>query len=58
MTALFGAKYFGFILSAFGITAAVLLALTIWTVLVHKSRLRQLDELEKAGIKRAPRSDG
>ncbi|NKB52289.1 MAG: heme exporter protein CcmD [Rhizobiaceae bacterium] len=58
MSALFGAKYFGFILSAFGITAAVLLALTIWIVLVHKSRLRQLDALEKAGIKRASRPNG
>ena len=56
MTVLFGTKYFGFILSAYGITAAVLLVLTIWILLTHQSRKRQLAKLEEAGIKRASRS--
>ena len=58
MTALFGTKYFGFILSAYGITAFVLLAVTIWILVTHRSRKKQLAELEKAGMKRASRSNG
>lgn len=58
MTALFGSKYFGFILSAFSITAAVLILLTIWILVVYRMRLRKLDQLEKAGVKRASRSNG
>ena len=58
MTALFGTKYFGFILSAYGITAIVLLVLTAWVFAVHRSRKRQLARLEEAGIKRVSRSHG
>ena len=58
MTYLFGTKYFGFILSAYGITALVLLALTIWILLSYRNRKRQLVKLEQAGFKRASRSDG
>jgi len=57
MSVLFGSKYFGFILSAYGITAAVLVALTVWILVVHKMRRRQLSQLEKAGMKRASRSN-
>ncbi|MEP1207045.1 MAG: heme exporter protein CcmD [Rhizobiaceae bacterium] len=58
MSALFGTKYFGFILSAYGITTAVLVVLTLWILVVHRSRLQKLAELEKAGMKRAGRSNG
>ncbi len=58
MTTLFGSKYFAFILSAFGITAAVLVLMTLWILIVYRVRRRQLDQLEKAGLKRASRSDG
>ena len=58
MTALFGSKYFAFILSAYSVTALVLLVLTVWIVLTHTSRKRQLANLEKAGLKRASRSNG
>jgi len=58
MSELFGAKYFGFILSAYGITAVVLVMMTLWILVVHKMRQQKLAELEKAGMKRAGRSNG
>ncbi len=58
MTALFGTKYFGFILSAYGITAAVLIVLTVWIFTTHTRRKQQLAKLEEAGLKRASRSNG
>ena len=57
MAALFGTKYFGFILSAYAVTTVVLLLLVVWILMVHKSRKRQLAKLEEAGIKRASRND-
>ncbi|MEP0943286.1 MAG: heme exporter protein CcmD [Rhizobiaceae bacterium] len=58
MTSLFGTKYFGFIVSAYGITTVVLLLMVAWILLVHRSRKKQLARLEEAGIKRASRSNG
>lgn len=58
MTALFGTKYFGFILSAYAVTTLVLLLLVVWILMTHKSRKRQLAKLERAGLKRASRTDG
>jgi heme exporter protein D len=58
MNTLFGTKYFGFIFSAYGITAVVLLGLLIWIVATYRGRRRQLAKLEAAGIKRASRTHG
>ena len=58
MSALFGTKYFGFILSAYAITTLALVLLTVWLVLTYRSRRRQLDKLDKAGVRRAAKSDG
>lgn len=58
MTALFGSKYFGFILSAYGITAVALIALTVWIFLTHARRNQQIAMLEEAGLKRASRHNG
>ena len=57
MTSLFGTKYFGFIMSAYGITIVVLLILTFWILMTYRARKRQLVKLEESGIKRASRSD-
>ena len=57
MTSLFGTKYFGFIMSAYGITIVVLLILTFWILMTYRARKGQLVKLEEAGIKRASRSD-
>ena len=57
MSALFGTKYFGFILSAYAVTTIVLVLLVVWILLTHKSRKQQLARLEEAGIKRASRKD-
>ena len=57
MTALFGTKYFGFILSAYAVTTIVLLLLVVWILMTHRSRKKQLAKLEKAGMKRASRND-
>lgn len=52
MTDLFGSEYFFFVASAFGITAAVLVVLTGWIVATYISRKKQLQALERAGLKR------
>ena len=57
MTALFGTKYFGFILSAYAVTTIVLLLLVVWILMTHRSRKKQLAKLEQAGMKRASRND-
>lgn len=57
MSALFGTKYFGFILSAYAVTTIVLVLLVVWILMTHKSRKQQLARLEEAGIKRASRKD-
>lgn len=57
MEALFGTKYFGFILSAYSVTTVVLLLLVVWILVTHKSRKRQVAKLEQAGIKRASRAN-
>lgn len=58
MTNLFGTQYFGFILSAYGITVVVLVALTISILITHRRRKNQLAELEKVGLKRASGKNG
>ena len=58
MTSLFGTQYFGFILSAYAVTGTVLVALVLWVLITHASRKRQLDQLEKSGMKRASRKNG
>ena len=57
MAALFGTKYFGFILSDYAVTTIVLLLLVVWILMTHRSRKKQLAKLEKAGMKRASRND-
>ena len=57
MTSLFGTEYFGFIASAYAVTATVLFVLVVWILATHAHRKRELDRLEKAGLKRASRSN-
>lgn len=53
MEALFGAKYAGFILAAWGVSALAVLALIAWVWLGHRARRAELARLEKAGLRRA-----
>ena len=56
MTTLFGAKYFGFIASSYGITFVVLFAVIIWIMAIYRHRKLSLKKLEEAGIRRASRN--
>ncbi len=48
-------QYAGFIVPSYAITALVILALVVWTLLTDRARRREIAELEAAGAKR--RSD-
>ena len=48
-------QYAGFIIPSYAITALVIVALVIWTVLTDRARRREIAELEAAGARR--RSD-
>ena len=58
MSELFGTKYFGFILSAYGITFVVLALMIIWVLATYSRRKRDLARMEEAGLKRASRTNG
>jgi heme exporter protein CcmD len=57
MTSLFGTQYFGYILSAYGLSAMILLGLTAWILMVYSRRKRQLARLEKTGQRRVARTN-
>ena len=42
----------GFILAAYAIALAILVALVAWIVLDHRAQLRILEDLERAGVAR------
>ena len=42
----------GFILAAYAIALAVVVALSAWIVLDHRAQLRVLEDLERAGVTR------
>lgn len=46
MNALFGTQYFGFIAASYGVTVLVLIAMTLWVLVTHRSRQRKLAQLE------------
>ena len=52
MTEIFGAKYLGFIVGAYGITAFVLCSLVVWVLLTQRNRRAQLKALEFSGLRR------
>ena len=56
MTSIFGAKYFGFIASAYGITFVTLLALCLWILLTARARKKTLARLEADGLKRGSKA--
>ena len=53
MESMFGTDYFGFIASAYTITAVVLIGLLIWVRLTYSKRKQEMDRLERFGIRRA-----
>ena len=50
---LFGAKYFGYIASAWGVSLAALVLMALWVRASHRARRRELERLERAGLRRA-----
>jgi len=53
MNVLFGDRYFTFILSSYSVTAAVLIALTVWVFVTNRARRQSLARLEASGLRRA-----
>ncbi len=49
-------KHAVFIIAAYGVTGAVLIALILWVVLGERSQQRLLNELEARGISRRGRT--
>ena len=53
MSAILSWKYAGFILSAYGVTFAVLFAMVAWVVITGRMRRMELAKLEAEGLRRA-----
>jgi len=45
-------QYAAFIIPAYGVSFAVIAAMTVWIAVQYRARLREIDMLEQKGIKR------